>query len=87
MHEGIDDYPDYLPPPESKPEAIFDALWTMAKEIWPEDTAKAESWVKQQVIRYGIAETKSKAVEISQSPLTWIIGGVILGWMVRKQSR
>ncbi len=78
-------YEDVLSPAESKPEAIFDALWATAKEIWPDDTAKAETWVKRQVLRYGIAEAKGTAIQISQSPWTWVIGGVILGWIVSRR--
>ncbi len=83
-HE-LADYQDYLPSPETKPEAIFDALWSTAKEIWPDDTQKAEDWVRQQALRYGIAEAQSKAAEVSQSPITWIIVGLGLAWLVNRR--
>jgi len=81
----LSEYEDYLPPPESKPEAIFDALWSMAKEIWPEDTAKAEDWVKKEALRYGIAEGKAQAVAVSQSSIVWIVLGLGVGWMLTKK--
>ncbi len=78
-------YEDYLPSPSSKPEAIFDALWSMAKELWPEDTAKAEAWVKDQAVRYGIAEAKAQAASVAQSPVLWIILGIGAGLLFRRR--
>jgi hypothetical protein len=85
--ESLSEYEEYLPSPESKPEAIFDALWSTAKEIWPEDTAKAEAWVNKEVARYELAQAKDQAVQISQSSVTWIILGLGVGWFLTRKKR
>jgi hypothetical protein len=85
--ESLSEYKEYLPPASSQPEAIFDTLWSMAKAIWPEDTAKAEAWVKQEAMRYGIAEGKAQAVQISQSSITWIVLGVVAGLFLTRKKR
>ena len=82
---GLDDYMDYIPPPESTPEAIFDSLWTMARELFPQESHKAETWVREQAVRYGIAEAKSQAVQLSQSPLLWIGGGLVLALLLNRR--
>lgn len=85
--ENVGEYEEYLPPPTSSPELIFDSLWTMAKEIWPEDIAKAEAWVKAQAVRYGIAEAKAQAASVAQSPITWVILGAGFWWLFSKKRR
>lgn len=83
--EGIGEYTDYLAPAQNRPEAILDALITTARSIWPDDVQKAEAWIKQQALRYGIAEAKSTAVQISQNTLVWIGLGLAVGWLVSRK--
>lgn len=83
--ESLGQYGEYLPPPKDTPEAVFDALWSTAKEIWPSDTTKAEEWVKQQAVRYGVAEAKAQAASVAGSPVTLLVLGGIVVWMLTRR--
>ena len=60
-----------------KEEAIFRRLYDLAQQYFPGETVKAESWLQQQLTKYGIVYGKIKAEEQGRSlwnnPLTWIV--------------
>jgi hypothetical protein len=84
-YKELAEYDEYLAPPTSTPEQVFDILWSTARDLWPEDTAKAEAWVREQVTRYAIADVKAKAASVAQSPILWLAIGAGLLWFVSQK--
>jgi hypothetical protein len=65
-------------------EELFNQLITIARQNFPNETAKAEAWLKEQAIRYGIVTAKDLGQQVLASPLTWLAGGLLVGWLAKK---
>jgi len=79
-----------LPPQASaEEEKIFILLYELAYQYFPQDAAKAESWVQEQASKYGIVYGKMKAKEtgtsIWNSPITWIVISVVAMFLFSKR--
>ncbi len=51
-------------------------LWTIARAIFPKETAKAEAWVMHEAKRLGIGYAKEKVQEAATNPILWAALGL-----------
>lgn len=51
-------------------------LWTIARVLFPKETAKAETWVMSQAKAMGVQYAREKVQEAAVNPLVWAALGL-----------
>jgi hypothetical protein len=69
-------------------DAIVQNVLDIAKGIWPEQTAEAETWINQQLAKYGISYAKYQAQQLSTtlgnySWLLWLGAGFLVFKLIK----
>lgn len=77
---------------EARDEAIFNAVLQASRELFPAQTAKAEEWLQQRLLQYGIIYAKgqiqekiAKAEPVVKNPWLWLGAGALVGWMILRK--
>ena len=75
---------------DAETDAIVKNILDIAHDLFPAETAQAESWINERLAEYGISYAKYQAEKAAmtiypwlQNPITWIVGAFIL-WRVFK---
>ena len=65
-------------------EELFQQLIATARQNFPNETAKAEAWLRDQAIKYGIVRAQDLGTMVAASPITWLILGGLVAWLATK---
>lgn len=68
----------------SEEQETFEQLIRLAREYFPNQSAKAEAWVSEQATRYGIMRAKEVGYGATQSIWLWVGVGALIGFILRR---
>lgn len=71
-------------PESQRQQELFERIVGLARQYFPGETAKAETWIQEQMLRYGIMQAKETATNVSQSPWLWLGAGALIALLLRR---
>lgn len=75
---------------QSQIDVIVQNVFDTARSIWPQETAQAQQWIDQQLMKYGLSYARYRSTQLAeqispwlQNPLVWFAGAFLI-WKVIK---